>query len=303
MAEADDSQGGFLVPEEFYPQLMKAALEESPIMPRATVIPMKRSSIRIPRLVTTSRASTYFGGVVCYWTEEAATKTETKPAAGQLRLIAKKLVGMVYCSDELVEDSGVTIEAVLDTAFGAAIAFTNDEAFVNGTGVGQPLGIMNSGALISVTKKTGQTAATIVNENVTKMMARLLPESYNSSIWMVHPSTIPQLASMSVARGSGGGPTFLANAPFTIYGRPVFISEHCQQVGTVGDVILADWRYYAVGDRGLSVAYSTHTKFEEDETCWRLVHRVDGQPMLSSAITPKHGTDTLSAFVALATRA
>jgi len=89
----------------------------------------------------------------------------------------------------------------------------------------------------------------------------------------------------------------------TIFGRPLFLTEHAQTLGTVGDLYYADLSYYVIGDRqGVTIASSDHYRFANGETVWRFTERLDGAPWLDSAITPQHGSNTLSPFVALATR-
>ena len=90
--------------------------------------------------------------------------------------------------------------------------------------------------------------------------------------------------------------------PSTIYGIPVIVSEKLPALGTAGDILLADMRYYLIGDRQrLTVDESIHVKFNTDEKSWRFVQRVDGQPWIDSAITPRQGGVTLSPFVKLTT--
>jgi HK97 family phage major capsid protein len=81
---------------------------------------------------------------------------------------------------------------------------------------------------------------------------------------------------------------------------PVVWTEKLPREGTAGDVLLADWSYYLVGDRqATTVDTSIHNKFEYDKTTWRVVHRVDGRPWLSSPLTLADGTSTVSPFVIL----
>lgn len=89
-----------------------------------------------------------------------------------------------------------------------------------------------------------------------------------------------------------------------IKGRPVVPVEYCATVGTVGDIILADASQYRMIRKAAGVQQdsSIHVRFLNDETTFRALYRVDGQPMPRSAITPFKGSNTLSPFVVLATR-
>ena len=86
-------------------------------------------------------------------------------------------------------------------------------------------------------------------------------------------------------------------------GRPVIPVEYCETLGTTGDIILADLKAYASGvNGGVDAAMSIHLRFDYNESCFRFITQVDGQPWLASAITPYKGSNTLSPFVVLATR-
>ena len=307
LAESSGEGGGFLVPEEFRSELLRVPMEEGIIRPRARVIPMSTNTVQLPRVIDTSHASSVFGGVVGYWTEEAGSYTASEPTFGQFELKAKKLTGYTQASDELVADSAIGLEQLLISMFGDAIRFYEEKSFIAGDGAGEPIGILNADSLISVAKETGQAATTINYENLVKMYSRMIPSSLNNAVWVAHPDIIPQLLTMSLTVGTGGSAVYVNNAaegiPTTIFGRPILFSEHCKTLGTVGDIFFADLSYYVIGDRqGVSIASSPHYRFANGETVWRFTERLDGAPWLDSAITPQNGSNTMSPFVALATR-
>ncbi len=309
--EGVDSEGGFLVPDEYLAQLLELSIEDAVVRPLATIFPMATDSLKIPKVVETSHASSLFGGVVAYWTEEQGTKVASKSAFGQVNLRAKKLTGLTYASDELLSDSAIPMESLLLRQFASAIGWYEDNAFFNGSGVGSPLGILNSGCLISQGYETGQTADTVWFENIVKMYSRMFPGSRNRAVWVASPDVLPQILSMSITAGFGGHAIYVSQEsgaaktpPMTILGRPVYWTEHCQKVGDVGDIYFIDFSQYLIGDKqDLTIDSSIHASFTTDETCWRFVKRMDGQPWLDSAITPQNGQPTMGPFVALAARA
>jgi HK97 family phage major capsid protein len=308
LGEGSGDQGGFLVPEEFRAELLSVALENAIIRPRAFTIPMGSDKISVPVIRDASHASNVHGGVRAYWTPESGSITASEPTFAQAALEAKKLAGYTSTTNELAADSSISLEALIIRMFGGAIEFFEEEAFLNGDGAAQPTGILNAAATISVAKETAQAATTIVLENILAMWARLLPTSQGNAIWLAHPDTFPQLATMALNVGTGGGPVWMASvvggAPVTIMGRPLFFSEKCQTLGTVGDLYLIDPSYYMIGDRqAVTMAASPHVRFQNDETVFRFTERLDGRPWLDTALTPRYGADTLSAFVTLATRA
>lgn len=308
LSEGIGSEGGFLVPEVMRAELMKLGMETAVVRPRARIIPMDSLSVPFPVIKETSRATSVRGGIVAYWTDESASITESQPAFGRITLTAHKLAGYTEVPNELIQDSLVSLEALLNMLFPEAVAFYEDDAFINGTGAGQPLGILNANCLVSVAKETGQAATTLVWENIVKMYSRMLPESLMRAVWVAHIDTLPQLAVMSLAVGTGGSAVWINNGvtgpPVTILGRPVIFTEKCQTLGTKGDIYFADFGHYLIGDRqSMSMASSPHYKFPNDQTVYRFIERVDGQPWLQAALTPKYGSNTLSPFISLDTRA
>lgn len=301
-------QGGFLVPEDFRATLLSLSIEQSLVRSRAFVMPMPSGSVTIPTIRDSSHASSVYGGFIGYWTPEAGTITQTEPTFGQARLVANKLALSTRVNNELLNDSAIGLEALINRLGPEAISFFEDDAFINGTGAGQPTGILNADCLVTQAAEGGQAAATVVKENLDKMYSRMLPQSLSRAIWLAHSDTIPELLSLSQTVGTGGAPVMVANiaqAPnFSIYGRPVVFSEKCQTLGTVGDLYFADFAYYVIGDTlSLQAAMSTHSRFLQDQTEFKFTLRLDGRPWLDSALTPKNGSTTVSPFVALATRA
>ncbi len=309
MSSTIPADGGFLLPEEFRAELMRIALESAIVRPRARVIPMASLRAAIPMVDSTSNASTVFGGVVAYWTEEAAALVQSQPSFGRVVLEAKKLTAYTEVPNELVQDSAISVQAIIDEMFPAAIAWFEDLAFLAGTGVGEPLGVFNAqnNALVAVGAESGQPSSTIVWENIVKMYARMLPASLNNAVWVVTPDAFPELATMALSVGTGGAPVWLPNgadSPYsTLLGRPVIISEKVGRLGQQGDVSFVDFGHYLIGDRmAMSAISSSDYRFGNDMTAYRVIERVDGRPWLQSAITPRNAGSALSPYLQLAAR-
>jgi len=302
------SEGGFLIPETLRSELLRVSLETSIVRPRARVIPMETLRVPFPAIDSTSNVSSVYGGIVGYWTEEGAALTASQAAFGRIVLDAKKLTAYTEVPNELISDSIVSFQAFLDQIFPEALGFYEDDGFINGSGVGEPLGWLNAAAAVEVTKESGQLADTIVWENIVKAYARMLPSSLGRAVWVCSIDTFPQLATMALSVGTGGSAIWLNNGavgpPMTILGRPVIFTEKTPVVGDAGDINFVDLGFYLIGDRQVMSAMSSpHFKFQNDQTAYRIIERVDGRPWLQSAITPKNGGSTLSPFVKIAARA
>lgn len=303
----EPSAGGFLVPEVLRAELLRVALETSVVRARARVIPMDSLRVPFPTIDSTSNASSVFGGITAAWTEEGATLGESEAKFGRVVLQASKLAARCDVPNELLMDSIISFAALIDQMLPPAISWFEDTAFLTGNGVGQPLGVLNSPALVSVAKETGQSADTLLWENIVKMYARMLPSSLGSAVWVANIDTFPQLATMSLAVGTGGSAIWLNNGvvgpPMTILGRPVIFTEKVPTLGGAGsgkDIGFFDFNYYLIGDRmDMRAESSAHAQFTSDQTVYRIIERVDGRGWLQSAITPQNGSNTLSPFVTL----
>jgi HK97 family phage major capsid protein len=254
---------------------------------------------------STTNATSNFGGVVAYWTEEAAALTASNPTFAKIVLDAKKLTAYTDMPNELDEDA-VLLDAFLNMAFPETMAFAEDYAFLMGDGVGMPKGALNAAtnsAIVTVA------ASTFTVASIVSMFSRMLPSSLSRAVWVCSPDTLPDLYSVKSAAGqplllnNGGAAQNLEGAPaLSILGRPVVISEKVNAVDSQGDLSFVDFGYYLIGDRmRMTAMTSPHYKFGNDITSYRLIERLDGAPWIKSAITPKNGSaSTLSPFVQIA---
>lgn len=297
------SEGGFLIPEQLRSELLRVSLETSIVRPRARVIPMETLRVPFPAIDDTSHASSVFGGIVGYWTEEGAALTASQASFGRIVLDAKKLTAYTEVPNELISDSITSFQAFIDEIFPEALGFYEDDAFINGSGVGMPLGFRNGSAVVTVTENS---ANLIKFEDVVAMFSRMLPSSLNRAVWIASIDTFPQLVAMVVPGGAAPNAVWLSNGqvidgpPMTIFGRPVIFTEKVPKLGTTGALSFVDFGFYLVGDRQVMSAMSSpHFKFQNDQTAYRIIERVDGRPWLNSAITPKNSSATLSPFVTL----
>ena len=311
LSEGQPSEGGFLVQTDFATTLLEKVYADSSVVGRVTRLGVGPNSnaVKIPAISESSRADgSRFGGIRAYWGAEAGTKTASQPAFDQVALELKKLYGMCYVTDELLEDAPI-LESWIRMAFAKEFDFKLTDAIINGDGSGKPLGIESAPCTISVAIETSQAADTILFENIIKMWARLYAPCRPNAVWLISQDIEPQLFSMSLAVGTGGIPVYMpaggiSGAPYgTLMGRQVLPIEQCDNVGDVGDIILADLSQYIMIDKGgIKAASSIHVYFTTDQTAFRFVYRCDGQPWWRSALTPYNGGNTQSPFINLAAR-
>lgn len=305
------SDGGYLVQKDIMTDLSNKMFQGGQILPLIDKIDIGPNSdgLKINVVDETSRAGgSRWGGVQVYWGAEADSATSKKPKFRQTQLELKDLIGLAYLTERALMDAS-SLEQVYTKAFTEEFTFMIEDGFFNGVGGGQMLGFLNSGAVVSVSKETGQPAATLVYENVLNMWARMWYRSRPNAIWTINQDIEPQLHKMAIPVGVGGLPVFLppggvSGSPYaTLFGRPVVPTEYNATLGTVGDICLIDpTQYVMIRKGGLQADSSIHVRFINNERTFRWIYRVDGQPKWTVPLTPAKGTATKSPFISLATR-
>lgn len=310
-SEAVPSDGGFLVGSDMSNEIVTRAYNSRELIQRANTrtVSSGSNSVTFNGVDETSRADgSRHGGVRGYWVAEGDDLTSSKPKFRQIKMELNKLAVLYYATDEVLQDAAL-LEQEVNAAVADELAFKIQDAMIRGDGAGKPLGILNAPALVSQAKETGQTADTLVYENILKMDARKWGPS-SRYIWIINQEVYPQLGQMNLAVGTGGAPVYLPNggaseADFSrLANKPVLEIEQASALGDLGDIILADMSQYRLIDKGgVQSAMSIHVEFVADEVVYRWITRIDGQPLWNSALTPYKGSATRSPFITLAARA
>lgn len=310
-SDVDPTGGGFLVQVDFAAAIFMLAHDLGEIIGRVNKLPISANSngIKIPGVDETSRATgSRWGGVSSSWVGEGAGVTPSKPKFRIVEFDLKKMMSLMYITDELLQDS-TALTSIASQAFSEELMFMTEDAIFEGTGSGMPLGWMNSPAKVTVAKESGQASKTIVKENIDNMWARMWARSQKNAVWFINQDILPQLMQMNQAVGTGGQlvylpPGGLSATPYsTLYGREVVWTEYSSTLGTEGDIVLADMSQYTIVDKnGVQAATSMHVAFLSDEMVFRITYRVDGKPMWAAPLSPYKGSNTKSPFISLQTR-
>jgi len=307
LQEGEESQGGFLVPEQFLSGLLFEYQIENALLPLTHQVPMSSDQLRIPSIDETDRSGgELYGGISVYWVAEATEKTLSKPTFRQNSIAAHKVCGLTYASDQLLEDSAQT-ENIVKRLFGNAIQHEINRVLIKGTGVGQPLGILTSGALLVQTSTSS--AGTLNLVDLAGMYSKLMPGSHGTACWLAAPSVLPMifdLASKEGATAGGFNPLHITDSAKSpsmfLMGIPIIISPFMEQANAQNDLVLVDFSQYLTGVRKqLEVSASPHIRFQFDETAFRFVFRIAGQPGFSSYLTMEN-SDQVSFAVTLSVR-
>ena len=312
LGQASGPAGGYLVPERLNLELMRDVGEDALVRPRAAVVPMTTSSVRLPLPDATTAPSAgttpFFGGVKLSWTGEGQTRPETEPAFREVDLRAWDLTGYALQSMTLYQDGGAGVEAFLRKLFARSIAWYEDYAYLQGDGVGKPQGVLGCPGA-AVVNRNGSNAFDNAHD-VANMSKALLPGSWAKAIWLVSPTVWPQLVVMG-SGASGASPSWQANQPimegagrphFYLNGQFGWVTEKLPALGTKGDVILFDPSLYVIGDRGaVEIVFSEDepTAYKNYQGVWRVTYRGDGQPWFSKTVTLSDGATVVSPYVVL----
>jgi HK97 family phage major capsid protein len=300
---ATGASGGYTVPVQWAARLLKTRAEKAIVRPRSTVFGIDTgASIEIPVLdqccSPDGDESAFYSCLNFEWTEEGGTKTETEPTFNQLKLIPHELSGYVEVTDKLLKTSGLAFQSVIEKLFGDAIRHAEDYWFLRGDGVGKPIGVLNCDCLHECTRDTTDH---IKAADIYCMAHHIIPGG--NPVWVITHCAQEELWSLADALGNllFMDKDLTKSPSGTLMGWPIIWTEKLPALGTAGDILLADFSYYAVGDLGgIEIQASPHYKFINNITTIRAVLYTDGKCMLDCEIELMNG-ENVSPFVALTT--
>src|SRR3990172_1472115 len=296
------SEGGFLVSQERSSTVVQRAYQTCEILSRLRPLGIGAGSngMLLPAVDETSRAdNSRYGGIISGWLGQGGTLSTGKPKFRLMDLKLRKVGAFVYGTDELIADA-VALENWINTYLPLELRFRVENAVVNGTGANQPLGVLNGGALVTVTRSV---ASHVTSDDLRGMWKRMWAPARQTAVWLYDQSIEDDIDALGIAIGTAGvlDPSYkpAGSVPGQIYatykGRPIIPVEHCANIGTTGDVIL--WSpddYQTIDKDGVQQAVSLHVAFLADESVYRFIYRVDGQPISNATLTPKSGGNALT---------
>ena len=308
--EGTGADGGFALQTDFAGQILESAVEQSPLLNRLDryTCSSAANAMRWLSADETDVSKSVFGGVQMYWASEGTTVAASKPQVRELKMDLEKMMGFAYCTDEMLTDAAF-MTGFFGTAFTLAADRLLTESVISGDGVGKPLGILNSKAIITVDKESTQAAGTFLGANAIKMQARAMPRNRDRLVWMMHPDAEELLPYLSIH--SGEAAKFLWNPEGglgnfdtqRVLNKPVLFEDSCSALGSKGDINLVDPMYYILLTKGTAKQdWSVHVEFLTDQNCFRMVYRCNGAPKIEKPLTIKNSAKTRSPFVTLAAR-
>jgi HK97 family phage major capsid protein len=304
------SSGGWLVPKDIASQIMSVVVDANPILSQVKRVSTSSNRYEIPIRKQTDLGTGMAGGVVAYWTKEAASIDTSDASWEMLSIEVHKLAALCSATEELLTGSPYNIASQIQAFMTDAVSQKLMDSMINGTGAGELSGLMNAGCKVTQDKESGpQTADTVVYNNVLKMHSRILPQYQGAYTWLITPSVFTQLATMSLDVGTGGSAVYLpaggASArPYqTLMGMPVYSNMFGQALGDEGDIIAFAPQSYVLVEGYTKFDTSMHFYFDTDKEALRLITRVGGAPWVTRALPlPNDASYTMSPIVTLQTR-
>lgn len=316
---------GFLVKPEWSDNLYRLPIEESVIEPYAFQIPVGQAlEFKMPALdqynTPAAGQSAAYAGFSVTRKGEITQRGYSDGKVDEIDYKITDLTAFTTYSRDLDADAYIRIGALIQQTLGQAFMWKKDYEFIQGNGVGMPLGILNNGALYSglqgsILTYDRNTANTIYYEDVVGMMQQIHPALWKDMYWITNSAqTLTQLVAMKT-EASGNAFVFLPNSlvgqwmtpklmgegePFNnllyraegmLQGKPVLFSEKLPQLGSTGDLILCNPRYaYGVATRaGLEMGMSEHFLFDTDRVAVRWKLRNDGKPLMRGPFIQSDG--------------
>lgn len=308
--ESVGPDGGYLVPPQFSQQIMEYVGEQGSLYNLCEKTPVNGPSLVWPVDEDPPWSS---NGPQAYWEGEGDQATQSKVNLRSAGVRLNKLVCLCPVTDELMEDAA-QLGAYLQRTISKRLRWKIDFGILQGNGVGQPLGILNSPALKTVAKESGQTADTIESTNILKLWNAMYGDFRGRGMWVYNQDVETELLTMIVAGSSSDVPVYLPSGPeggqfagrphTTIMGRPAMTHQACETLGDKGDIFFNDFSQYVIGQRtmGPNFASSIHLYFDYGMTAIRATWRITGMPLWSKTISARDGSATYGAFVTLAER-
>lgn len=272
-----DSEGGYLVPDEYERRLVKALEDENVMRNLCTIIRTESGERKIPLVASHGTAS---------WVDEEGSIPDSDDAFGQLTIGAHKLATMIKVSDELLQDSVFDVESYIASEFARRIGAAEEEAFITGNGSAKPTGLLHAtlGASAGVTTAS---STTMTGEELIDLEHSVRAVYRRNSVFLMNDSTIKALRKLKDGEGRFlWEPGLKEGAPDMLLGHRIVTSNFMPEIAASAKTILfGDFSKYWIADReGRSFQRLNELYAATGQVGFRATQRVDGRLILAEAI-------------------
>ena len=285
LSGTSDADGGFFVPATFENVVIKNAYDEAELRPLCQVGSTGRDTVVLPKLAKPAVA----------WGTKGVAVSAQELGTGVERLEVFPLRALVLMPNDTLDDAEADIWTELQDMFSGAIAEAEDDAFIAGSGAGEPGGVLSDPRVQALARNSGVAGALSDGSNngvdvLMDAMANLKKRYRRNATWAFNSITEGEIRKL---KGTDGhylwqGPAS-AGAPATLLGRPIANPEGAPDiVAGAFPIVFGDFRSgYKVRDRaGMSVQRLTEKYAEFDQTGMIIKRRTSGQVVLPEAFVP-----------------
>jgi len=277
LQEGTDTEGGYLVPDEFEHTLIQALNEENVVRSKSTIITTSSGIHKIPIVASHGSAS---------WIEEEGAYPESDEVFGQVNLDAHKVGTLIKVSEELLQDSAFDLESYIISEFVRRIGDKEEDAFLNGNGTHKPTGILNAtgGGEVGV---TAASATAITADEIIDLYYSLKAPYRKNAVWILNDATVKLVRKLKDLNGQYlWQPAIKEGEVNTILGKPYLTSAFMPVAATAAKtVIFGDLSYYWIGDRqGINFKRLNELYAGNGQVGFLASKRLDGKTVLPEAL-------------------
>ena len=274
LSEGTDSEGGYLVPDEYENTLVQALEGENVIRGRSHVITTSNGTHKIPVVASKGEAS---------WIDENGAYPEDDDTFAQVNIDAHKVGTIIKVSEELLNDSAFNLESYFAQEFGRRIGTKEEEAFINGNGSSKPTGILTS-AEVGVTTASDKA---ITADELIDLFYSLKGVYRRNAVWVLNDTTVKAIRKLKDNNGQYIWQPALKDGDHdTLLGRPILTTGAMPEIAAdAKPVIFGDLSYYWIGDRqGVTFKRLNERYADMGQVGFLASKRVDGKLVLPEAI-------------------
>ena len=277
LSEGVDSEGGYLVPDEFERTLVQALEEDNVIRAHAHVFTTSNGIHKIPVVATKGVAN---------WIDEGAPYGESDDVFAQEQIDAHKVGTLIKVSEELLDDSAFDLQQYISKEFTRRIGAKEEEAFLIGDGSKKPTGILHetAGAQVGV---TAAGAAAIAADELIDLYYSLKSPYRRNAIWVLNDSSIRAIRKLKDLNNQYlWQPGLREGEPDLLLGKPLYTSAYMPTIAAGARTILfGDLSYYWIGDRkGITFKRLNERYADYGQVGFLASRRVDAKLILPEAV-------------------
>lgn len=311
----DDARGGFLIPTAFSPDVLSVDHEggdytsqtrmNNKLAAMTTRVPLNANRVTFNALVDKDHSTSVASGIEVSRRAESTSRDPSRMEFEQVEMTCNTLWGTSYATEELLTDSPRSFAALIAQAFSTAFSGKGINERLFGTGVGEPLGVLdgNNPSLLMINRTTSNTLKGL---DILNMMARCW--GYGDAVWLCNHASLVEMEQLHIESPNNAGilkmmtdTVNLENGEVvaTLKGRPLIYTEYMPLITAAKCLALCNFTQYLEGVyQTMDRAESIHVRFNNHERCYKYWLRNDGRPWWKSVLTPKNGS-TMAPFVSL----